>query len=61
MPVVKGSPFSIDWKDKKVVIAYAKSLGEGQLVYKDPSRDNYNITHNTRWKEINPEWVVFET
>lgn len=61
MTRVAGSPFKINWKSKDAVISYAKKLGEGQLVYKHPDRDNYNITHNTRWKEINPEWVVFET
>lgn len=31
------------WMDKESVIAYAKRLGKGQTVYKDPDRDNYNI------------------
>lgn len=58
---VSGSPFKINWNDKTAVIAYANKLGPGMLVYKDPSRPNYNITHSTRWKEIDPSWVVHET
>lgn len=61
LTIVKGSPFHIDWTDKNAVIAYAKKLGPGQLVFKHPDRKNYNITHCTRWKDISPEWVVFET
>jgi hypothetical protein len=61
MPIVYGSPFKINWTNKEAVIAYAKKLGPGQLVYKDPSRPNFNIMHSTRWKEINPAWVIFET
>lgn len=58
---VLGSPFKVDYTDLKQVIAYARRLGTGQLVYKHPDRPNYNITHNTRWKEIDPAWVVYET
>jgi len=44
MVKVYGSPFAIDWKDKDAVIAYAKKLGKGQVVFKHPNRANYNIT-----------------
>jgi hypothetical protein len=35
----------IDWNDKEQVIYFAKSLGKGQTVYKNPDRKNYNICH----------------
>lgn len=61
MPVVYGSPFAVNWSNFEDVCTYADKLGPGQLVYKHPDRNNYNITHSTRWKEINPAWVLYET
>lgn len=56
---VVGSPFRIDWTDREAVIEYAKKLGVGNVVYKHPARNNYNITHkvNDTYKS---EWIVYE-
>lgn len=59
MTIVRGSPFKIDWKDKTSVITYANRLGPGQIVYKRPDRDGYNITHYR--VGINPDWIVHDT
>ena len=36
---------TVDYTDLDQVIAVAKSLGKRCIVYKDPDRENYNITH----------------
>lgn len=51
----------INWLDREVVIAYAKSLGAGMTVFKHPFRGNYNITHSSRSDLFQPEWVVFQS
>jgi hypothetical protein len=55
--VIRGT----DWLDLHKVIAYAKILGAGQVVYKHPERRNYNVTHVTRTDIYRREWVVFKT
>lgn len=61
--MVSGSPFKINWEDKEAVIAYAKRMQEecavGLVVFKHPSRSNYNITFTDRSDQYDPEWVVF--
>lgn len=56
---ISGSPFAINWRDLKAVIAYAKRLGPGQSVIKHPDRSNYNITHTDR--EPKEAEVLFRT
>lgn len=46
----------IDYTDKATVVAY-----KGKVVYKNPSRSNYNITHAARVDLYQSEWVVFRT
>ncbi|AXP07811.1 hypothetical protein SmphiM6_120 [Sinorhizobium phage phiM6] len=59
--IVRGSPFKIDWKDKDAVIAYAKTLGKGQTVFKHPDRDNYNITHTECPERYEGCEIVYQT
>jgi hypothetical protein len=61
MPIVLGSPFKVDWKDRDAVIAYARNLGPGMTVFKVPGRDNYNITHTSRPERYKGAEVVFQT
>jgi hypothetical protein len=60
-----GSPFAIDWNSKDEVINYAKNLGAGQVVFKRPERNNYNITHAERFFAKNSPyqaaWLVYTT
>ena len=42
------SPFSVNWRRKASVIAYAKRLGAGNIVVKHKGRDNYNIARQSR-------------
>jgi hypothetical protein len=58
---MKTNPFAVNYFSKESVIAYAKELGSGQVVYKNPERPNYNITHRSRKDLYEPEWVVYET
>lgn len=58
MPSVAGSPFKVDWTNRKEVIDYCVKLGSGNTVYKDPSRPNYNITHTSCYT-YPAEWVVY--
>lgn len=62
-----GSPFRINWRDLDAVIAYAKKLGHGTIVYKHPDRDNYNITHLSTFMkgvkagaDYDEQWIVFK-
>lgn len=48
MPIVYGSPFKLDWRDREAVIAYCKRLGGDSVVIKVAGRDNYNITFRNR-------------
>ena len=50
-----------DWTSLESVKEAAKKLGKGQVVYKNPARNNYNITHATRTDVYKREWVLFET
>jgi len=51
----------INWNDINQVIAYAKSLGNNQTVFKHPQRNNYNITHTSRTDRYKPEWVIYQS
>lgn len=59
------SPFTVNWTCREDVIAYAKSLGRGQVVFKSPQRPNYNITHAERFfapgAPYKANWLVFTT
>jgi hypothetical protein len=52
----------VDWNDKESVIAYAKHLARtavsDMVVFKHPSRSNYNITHAERTDRYEKAWVV---
>ena len=61
MTKIYGSPFAIDWKDKDNVIAYAKKLGKGHIVFKHPSRDNYNITFVCRPDQYEGCEIIYKT
>ena len=54
---IAGSPFEINWTDRKAVIDYCRKLGSGNMVYKDPDKRNYNITHIDR--DIPVSWIVY--
>ena len=51
----------MDWTNKIEVIKYAQRLGSGVVVYKHPSRNNFNITHSSRTDRFKKEWVVFSS
>lgn len=61
MVVVCASPFKVDWHNLESVKAYARRLGSGHIVMKDPNRSNYNICHAERTELYGPEMVVFRT
>lgn len=59
------NPFSVDWNNRKEVLVYAKNLNcnSPQIVYRNPSRSNYNIRHlsnkdNPCLESILDEWIV---
>lgn len=56
---------SADYNDLESCIALAKYLedkyGIKQVVFKHPSRDNYNITFKSRTDRYKPEWVVWQS
>lgn len=54
----------VDYNDLESCIALAKYLeghGVKQVVFKHPSRDNYNITFKSRTDRYKPEWVVWQS
>jgi len=65
--IVYGSPFKLDWTDKEKIIAYAKRFGDDTCVFKHPDRDNYNITHLSRFMAsvktggYREEWLVWRS
>lgn len=61
MPTVYGSPFDLDWTNKRVVIEYAKRLGRGQTVFKRPCCTTYSITHTARPDRYEGCEVVYQT
>lgn len=52
------SPYKINWHDLFDVIAYAKTLGPGMVVYKHPERSNYNITFASNTERYKPKGCV---
>lgn len=48
MAKVCGSPFKVDWKNEKAVVAYATRLGKGQTVIYNEDLKSYAITHTER-------------
>ena len=54
--------FNIDWMNKEQVVKLARKFhrpGLEQVVYKNPLRSNYNITHASRTDLYDQSWVVW--
>lgn len=55
---VKSKKF---WQNVDDVCAYARSLGSGKIVYKDPHSPFYNIVDSIRNDRFKRSWIVLET
>lgn len=49
------------WQNIDEVCAYARSLGSGKTVYKDPHSPFYNIVDSKRSDRFKSSWIIMET
>ena len=42
-----GPKIDVDWYNLRSVIGYARTLGKGYIVFKDPQSPHYGVTHKS--------------